>query len=576
MGGGGPIGGSGGAAGLGGSTDGGLSGSAGLTGSGGSAGSTVACIPLVPITRRVWPLQPVHYGNATRDLLSLATAPAAANIPIYAPPPPFASTLAIDATYLFALYQTAGVIATQVAPRAAALAACGAGDTDAACATRFARSFGRQAFRRGLDDVEVTDMMKVFAKVCPGPSASCASPADFATAINLMIKAFILAPSFLYRTELGPRSLTANAAGVYPDTALTADEVATQLGFLLLGSTPDAGLLAAADSGALDTPAGILSELNRLLALPAVQTNVTGMVAQWLGVDRLADKTKDPALLTPLGGPTPDQAAIAAALRTSWDRAVTETLWSNPPGKVTDLLTSQTFFADSRLAVIYGLPAGATPDHTFNEIAWPAAQHRAGILTHPAFLWAFSDPIQANIVMRGKAIHKAIVCQDPVGLEPDPSTPERLAVAQTGDSEATRSDARLASGTLCADNCHTELDSYGRLLHRFGPIGNYRTVDEAGRPIDPSVTLTANSPLGPTTLSGPDALANALVSSKVFAGCAVQRLFEAVVDVSVPTRNTCQVDDLGAAFDRSDGTIASLLRQIVLSDFARARAGGTE
>ena len=113
-----------------------------------------------------------------------------------------------------------------------------------------------------------------------------------------------------------------------------------------------------------------------------------------------------------------------------------------------------------------------------------------------------------------------------------------------GDSEATRSDARLASGKLCADNCHSELDSYGRLLHGFGPVGNYRTVDEAGRPIDPSATLTANSPLGPMTVSGPVAFANALVSSKVFAGCAVQRLFEAAVDVSVPARDTCQVDDL--------------------------------
>ena len=204
------------------------------------------------------------------------------------------------------------------------------GETDAACATRFARNFGRKAFRRALDDDEVTDMMKVFAEVCPGPSASCASPADFATAINLMIKAFILAPSFLYRTELGPRSLTANAAGGYPDTALTADEVATQLGFLLLGSTPDAGLLAAADSGALDDAGGNLSELNRLLALPAAQANVTGMVAQWLGVDHLADKTKDPALLSPLGGPDQDQAAIAADLRTSWDRTVTATLLVEP------------------------------------------------------------------------------------------------------------------------------------------------------------------------------------------------------------------------------------------------------
>jgi hypothetical protein len=145
-----------------------------------------------------------------------------------------------------------------------------------------------------------------------------------------------------------------------------------------------------------------------------------------------------------------------------------------------------------------------------------------------------------------------------------------------GDSEATRSDARLASGNLCATNCHSELDTYGRLLHAFDGVGNYRTVDEAGRPIDTSEALTASSPLGPATLSGPNALAKALVSSNVFAGCAVQRLFEAAVAVSVPARNTCQVNQLQTAFDQSDGTMAALMRQIALSDFARARAGGTQ
>jgi hypothetical protein len=506
-------------------------------------------------------------------LLSLAAAPPVAAVGASAPPS--ASTRPIDATYLFGLYQTAGAIATEVAPRAAALAACGAGETDADCATRFARSFGRKAFRRALDDAEVSAVMKVFTTVCPGPSASCGSAADFAAAINLMVKAFILAPSFLYRTELGPRTLTADAAGVYPDTTLTADEVATQLAFLLLGSTPDAGLMAAADSGALATPAGRLSELNRLLALPAVQANVGDMVTRWLGVAGLADRTKDPTLLSPLAAADQDQAAIAAELRTSWDRTLAETLWSSPPHKVTDLLTASTFVANPRLAMLYGLPVPPTADATFTEIAWPAAQPRAGILTHPAFLWAASGVGSSVIVSRGRAVHAVIVCEDGPEAPIDLGTPEAVAIIRMGDSDATRSDARLAS-SLCATQCHNEIDPYGRLLHAFDAVGNTRSVDEAGRPIDTSATLTASSPVGAVTLSGPVAFANALVSSKAFAGCAVQRLFEQALDGSVQLRNTCQVNDLRAAFDQSDGTMASLIRQIAQSDFARARAGGTQ
>jgi hypothetical protein len=566
----GPASGSGGAAGGAAGTG---SGGGGLGGSSGTGGATVGCATLPPITRRVLALQPAQFGNATRDLLALPAPPELTTI--VTPTGAYASQVSIDSDYLYALYVTAGTIVTQLAPRAAALAACGPSESDADCATRFARSFGRKAFRRALDDVEVADMMKVFATVCPGPSTSCASPAELAAAIGLMVKAFILAPSFLYRTELGPRDLTANAAGVYPDTTLTPDEVATQLAFMLLDSTPDADLLAAADSGALATPAGTLAQVNRLLALPAVQTNVADLVARWLRIDWLPQKVKDASLLSPLPVPDQDQAALAAELRASWDRSVAETLWSDPPGKVTDLLTSQTFFADWRLATLYGLPPGATPDMTLNEMAWPAVQPRAGILTHPAFLWALSDPSLASIVKRGKAIHDQIVCQDPLGPPIDLSVPEAVAVINMGDSEATKSDARLSSGKLCSDGCHSEMDPYGRLLHAFDAIGNFRTVDEAGRPIDTTETLTAKSPLGPMTISGPVAFAEALISTKVFAGCAVQRLFEAAVAVPVDARNTCQVNDLRAAFDRSDGTMASLMRELATSDFARARAGGT-
>jgi hypothetical protein len=519
------------------------------------------------------PLAPDQVGNATRDLLALTATPTVQGFGQSATVDPLA---VIDSGYLFALYQTAGGIATQVASRASALAACAAGDTDAACATRFGQTFGRKTFRRALDDAEVGDLMKVFATVCPGPSPSCASPADFAAAITLMTKALILAPSFLYRSELGPRTLTANAAGIYPDTTLTADEVATQLGFMFLDSTPDDGLLGAAASGSLATPAGILSEVERLLALPVTQAHVADLVSAWVGANNLAERTKDAGLLSALPSGSQDQAAIAAELKTSLDLFIVNTLWASPPGKVTELVTSQRVFVNQRLETLYGLPISATPAATFNDVTWPAAQPRAGILTQPAFLWAVSDPLNASIVKRGKAVHDSIVCQDPVGSEPELTSAEAQAVVATGDSEATRSDARLAAGKLCADNCHSELDPYGRLLHNFDAVGNYRTADEAGRAIDPSAAFTAHSPLGPVTVPGPAAFAQALVSTKAFTDCAVERLFAAEVNVFVAARDTCQVSDLRAAFDRSDGTMSSLLGGIATSDFARARAGGTE
>jgi hypothetical protein len=41
-----------------------------------------------------------------------------------------------------------------------------------------------------------------------------------------MVEAILLSPSFIYRTDLGPNTLAADATGKYPDTQLTPYEVA--------------------------------------------------------------------------------------------------------------------------------------------------------------------------------------------------------------------------------------------------------------------------------------------------------------------------------------------------------------
>jgi uncharacterized protein DUF1592/uncharacterized protein DUF1588/uncharacterized protein DUF1595 len=547
---------------------GGVAGAVGAGGQGASAGgnggeATLGCAPLPPIGRRLWRLSFNQFASVTQDLLGAAPAPS--NSPDSGPPSLTGGPdLKVGPDYLYALYGGAESVLGQIAPRVSEIAACLTGETDDACAARFARSFGLLALRRPLADAEVTDLLKVYA---------VGANRGFDHGIGLMIEALILSPSFLYRSELGPSPATADpATGAYPDTTLTPYEVATQLGFLLLGSTPDAQLLAAAaatgDAG-LATKAGILAQLDRLLALPATRSNLTNVVGTWFRLDEVLLETKDPALLSPL--PTADQ-DIAGELLSSGRQFIADVLWTSD-GKVTDLLSSQKVFVDQRLANLYGLPFSEPLATTFVGLTWPLAQPRIGILTQPALLWAVSDPATTNLIRRGRLLHDVVLCQDPVPNEVPLTSPEAIKVETTGDSEVTYSDARLGSA-LCAD-CHGQIDPYGRLLQNFDAVGKFTTTDEAGRSVDPSVTFVPPSPLAPASFSGPQAFAAAPVTIGLLSDCAVLTMSGYAIGAPISPGNTCEVNDLRAAFNRSDGTAVALFEQILLADFVRARAGGT-
>ena len=117
---------------------------------------------------------------------------------------------------------------------------------------------------------------------------------SYASGIELVMQAVLASPSFLFRTELGPPTLTADAQGNFPDTTLTPYEVASQLSFTLVGNIPDAPLTAAAADGSLATTAGIAAQIDRLLAEPAAQAYLTDVVLNWLGIVQLFAKTRTP------------------------------------------------------------------------------------------------------------------------------------------------------------------------------------------------------------------------------------------------------------------------------------------
>jgi hypothetical protein len=548
----------------------------------GTGGSTVACTPLPPLTRRLWRLSVEQWDAAVQTLLALKTAPLLTS---RGGEQPFAffsdSSLGVDAPMQFDMFGRAEDVLTAIDSTVTTTIAPCTGTTATAqttCANSWVSTFAAKAYRRPLDASEVTNLMSVYAQ---------GAMQDYKTGIELMIEAIIISPSFIYRTELGAPA-TANASGKYPDTTLTPYEVASQLAFTLLGTLPDAALTTAASNGSLGTTAGIQTQIDRLLALPAVQANLTNIVLGWFNISQLFSKTKDTALISALSTAEQDMSGIENDLFTSTQQFVNSIVWSGS-GKIDDLLTSQTVYVNQRLATLYpGLtyPGGKAPtsDSTFVAATWPTSQGRSGMLTQPSYLWSASDSSANSIVKRGKGVHDNVICQDPLGAPVDLSSPMAMAVAacknpsdpnatpdSTCDSEILKSDARMAYQPC--KGCHSQMDPYSRTLQSFGPIGNYRTKDEAGRSIDPSATFVPTSPLAGTTLTGVQALAQAIVSTGVLDGCSVQQMTNYGMGSTIQTYNTCELNTIRA---QTDGTIKSLFRNVLLASFMRARTGGTK
>ncbi|HEY5376142.1 MAG TPA: DUF1592 domain-containing protein [Polyangiaceae bacterium] len=560
-------------------------GGASTSGAAGTTGNSTTCQALPTLPRRLWRLSVEQYQQAVKDLLQLPAAPVLTNRGGEAQWAFFSdASLRVDDSFQYALYEAIESILPTIP---ASVTACQSGEAATACATRIATSFGAKAFRRPLSQAEITALVSAPAQPASGTTAAVsAAPflsagTDTQTGIKLMLEAILLSPSFVYRTELGPSTLTADASGNYPPTTLTPYEVATQLAFTFLGSTPDAALeAAAADTSAngLGSVTGIQAQVDRLLALPAVKGNLTTIVAGWFNIGQLFLKTHDTSFLSKLSAADQaDQTGVQGDLYTSAQTFITDALWTKA-GKITDLLGSTQGFFNSRLAALYpevtfanGAPTSLT---TFVAGTWPASEQRVGLLTDPSYFWAQSDPAANSIVKRGKAMHDDIICADAIPQPPDLTSPALAAIVALGDSEITKSDARLTHSPC--NGCHTQMDPYSRVLQHFGPIGNYRTVDEAGRPIDTSVTFSAPSPLAPQTIADPKAFASGLVASGKVSDCAVQKMSSYLIGSMIDTFDTCEVDAVRKQFAQTDGSLASLFKTVVVADFVRARAGGAK
>ena len=522
------------------------------------------CSPLDPIPRRIWRLSVNQYGNSVRDLLGLSAAPDLGTLGGQSTYAFFADeTLTVDPQLAFNVSETLRTVLAGVDMRQ--LAACKSGEADNACATRFASSFGQRAFRRPLNSTETTALMNVYA---------AGQPESFETGISLMVQALLQSPSFMFRSELGKGAPNATAT-----TTLDPYEVATQLAYTFLDSTPDAELMAAAANGSLKNADGVTKQVDRLLMLPAVQANLVRITLAWFNVNQLYAKQKDTSLLLPLNPTDATITDLTTSLQNDMLQSASlfvDDIYWHGSGLITDLLTSDKMFVNQRMATLLNLPFDPTSVGSPDDFVAVSGtdQGRSGMLTQPALLWAVSDIATTSIVHRGIEVHDNIICATPItfpsGLINSPDIVAALAARPT---EIEKSDYRLFENPVCT-GCHGNIDPYGRVLEGFDPVGNVRTVAD-GLPVDSSADFSRAAPLS-GTLDGPVALAQAILADEQFINCAAQMISSYFIGRLIHNASTCEVQIQRKELEMSDGTITSLFHNVAAASFTRARTGGAQ
>lgn len=407
---------------------------------------------------------------STIELILGAEAAAAATPPPDVPQEGFdavgAAILPLDGVVVESYETSARAVAKAAVAnrdRLTELAPCLAANPDASCYTEVARSFGRLAFRRPLDDEEVATYAAV------GSHGQDWADGDFYTGLEFEIGAFLQSPSFLYLVEVGE----ADADSGY--RKLDANEVATRLAIFLLGRGPDEDLLDKAASGDLDSADQIRGVAEDLVASSRARTALSGFFDEYLRVRNLPTTSKNAELF-----PT-YSVDLAEDMRQETLLLVNDVVWTRD-ADYRELFTADYTFVNDRLAAHYGLPAPG--GNGFTKVQWPAGQHRAGVLSQAGFLSYQSSSLRNSPTKRGRFVQQSVLCNQIPPPPPDvvPVLPEIPDDATLREILDTHKDADGCS------TCHGSTDPVGFAFEYYDAIGAFRST-ENGKPIDASGTI---------------------------------------------------------------------------------------
>jgi hypothetical protein len=380
---------------------------------------------------------------------------------------------------------------------------CDAGlitSTPADCAAKFIDAIGPKAFRRPLDADTRTGLVNLFATV--------SAQFGFNGGLQALVEEMLQSPYFLYHLELEEQ---AQGPG---KVAVTGYSMASRLSYLIWASMPDDELFSKAAAGQLSSADQVNSEAARMLADPKAQSGLRNFYEQWLKV-RAMPLSKGGQFANAFDGPS---------ILGSFDAQVDAALWA-PKDGLTTLLTGTQAYVNDKTAPLFGV-SGITGS-AYQAVNVDPTQ-RAGILMHPAIMSTFATDTGSHPIKRGVFVWDQIVCQTlndpPPNVPTFPGVPPNSSVRQAYEA--------FTSPSLC-QGCHARINPVGFLFENYDTIGQYRTIDDNGQPVNSDVTIvdaldTSGKPDAKLNVETPNAVQfakNLAADGSVTTQCMVTQLY---------------------------------------------------
>ena len=338
---------------------------------------------------------------------------------------------------------------------------------DDACARDFLKRAGSQLFRRPLIDTELSYEVKIAAE-----GASKAK--DFYFGDQLALATLLTAPPFLFVRD----QAESDPAGGF---RLTSQSKAQRISLLLWGSSPDAELLRASESGELKTQDGLAKQVNRMIASPRFADGVRAFFTDMLQFDEFRAVSKDAALYPNFSAEVVKEAQ-EQTLRTIVDQLVTR------DGDYRNIFTTKDTYITPLLASAYGIRfTGKWGDmQKWQPVTLPASMPEAGILTQISFSALHSSSGKTSPTLRGKGMREVFLCQEIP--PPPPDVDFSKFTSADGDKVSVRQAIEMHHANPACAGCHNLMDPLGLALENYDTSGRFRTED-AHQPIDASGAL---------------------------------------------------------------------------------------
>ncbi len=339
--------------------------------------------------------------------------------------------------------------------------------------------FATHAYRRPLTKAERDDLLQYYHALRSKNGLAHEG------AVRDSIVSLLMSPDFLYRIDvLDTRTpVKATALKTSSSQPLSAYALASRLSYFLWATMPDEELLRHAESGDLLKTEVLLAQTRRMLKDPRVRGLATEFAGNWLQFRHFetintVDRERFPRFTNDLR-----EAMFQEPIR------FIEDLIHNDRS-VLDMLYGHYTFVNPSLARLYGMPKMAGNRDTWIRVDNADHYQRGGLLPMAVFLTQNSPGLRTSPVKRGNWTVQRVLGEV---IPPPPAVvPELPSDESKSDLPVRDLLAKHRENPVCA-GCHAKFDSFGLAFEGYGPVGNARTKDLAGRTVDTAVTYPGGS-----------------------------------------------------------------------------------